>query len=446
MDRINRFLAKRPVKHKKVLKYNDKTYEVTKEDIKRVRAYRSRKCLDPTFKKSRQLNLAFSSVPIDPLPKKTVADNAVLFVEKARRYYAKHPVKERKPDDRNKVVDVWEDDTLETLRDYRQEWVYSIKEPYDKPIEECVFSREHLKEELRRVFLHHYRPRELKERRIEELLPKLPDKSELRPYPEEMGREWRIPGKKYITSAFLCAVEEGSLAVWDLAFGKKVHCITVDEPINGVFADGREIVFATDKKLFRVVDGAAVLLHESKTRIKDVSVDDGYVAVLAGKGVRVYDLATMECMKSMAIKYESPHRVSISNGVVYVSTANGLVMEAEERVDVKTLNYVIDFAVKGRSIYVINNLNRLIVMSRDGEKECSIKKNIVQHEMGREVRVHKILNLFAILFSDEIGIYKAVGNEFVPAHVIPGRFKTIAWHDKLPWLYAGKSSKVVLYT
>ena len=70
MDRINKFLNSRPVKHRRTLKCGDKSYEITKEDLKKVRAYRSSKCLDPTFKLSRPLDLTFSSVPIEPLPAK----------------------------------------------------------------------------------------------------------------------------------------------------------------------------------------------------------------------------------------------------------------------------------------------------------------------------------------------------------------------------------------
>lgn len=444
MDRINKFLEKRPVKHRKVLRYNDKSYEITKEDLKAVRAYRSQRCLDSTFTLSRPPDLRYSSTPMDALPARKSVDNGEMYVEKARRYYERHPVREKTRADKNAVVDVWENDTVDTLRSYRQEWVYSIKEAYNTPVEDCVFTREHLHEELRRVYLHQFRPREIKSRSIDDLLPKLPDSKDLRPFPEAVGREWKIEGKKHISGGFAYSVRDNRLEITDLGYGKTLGVVEVPESINHVRAnDGRGVVLVTDRRIYTVDGGTGpVLVHESGPLIKDAFVSGDSLAVLTTKTINLYSLESHRMLKTFVARYENPHRVKIFDGTVYVSTANGLLIESPEHGNIKTLNYVIDFTVKNSRVLAINNLNRLIVIGSD----FGIKKNIVQPEMGREIKAHRTLNLFAILFANEIGVYKQVEGEYIPVNTLEGRYRTIEWHCSLPWLYAGKASRVVLYT
>ncbi|KAI4293105.1 hypothetical protein PAPHI01_2379 [Pancytospora philotis] len=461
MDRINSFLDKRPTKHRKILRHNGNAYEITKQDLKTVRAYRSRVCLDKTYVGRMPPDLRFSATPGEALPAKEKKDNAALYIKKAQRYFELHPLRRRVDEPKNAIVDAWEDDTAETLRGYRQEWVYSIKDQYNTPVEQCAFTREHLEAELRRVFLQQFRPREVKEKTIDELLPKLPDPAELRPFPEEVAGVWRLEGKKYLHGECVCAVVDAAVRVVDLRCGKTVHASELPEAVRHVAFDENGSVYAsTEKRIYRLYarDGTAarrpdagifgaeqrVLLLDSPAPVKDFSVSNGALAALTAKTVNLYEISGAELVhaKRFVAKYENPNRVKIFDGAVHVSTANGLLIEAPEHGDIKSLNYVIDFAYRNSKLYVINNLNRLIVIAADG---C-IKKNIVQPQMGRAIRIHSALNLLAIMFSEEIGIYKHVGGEYVPAKTLVGRYKSIEWHPMMPWLYAGKNSKVVLYT
>lgn len=464
MDRINKFLAKRPTKHKKILHYNGDVYEVTKADLKTVRAYRSRKCLDESFVLTRPPDLRFSSTRGDPLPAKEKSDCSAVLLHKAKRYYELHPVHKRIQTEKNAIVDAWENDTRETLQSYVQEWVYSIKDQYNMPIEQCAFTREHLETELRRVFLQQFRPREVKDKSISQLLPKIPDAAELRPFPEQTAKTWRVEGKKYLHQTWMCSVVDNTLSIVDLLFNKSFGTCDLKESICAIRFDENSTVYASTTNTIYRIDAAknkpntksndaaspavpsltCTPISESKQLIRDFYVSNGAIAILTSKVVNLYRIngETLSHEKKFVAKYENPHRVKIFNGAVHVSTANGLLIEAEAHGDVKSLNYVIDFACKNDKLYVINNLNRLIVIAGDG---C-IKKNIVQPQMGKVIKVHAILNMLAIMFSEEIGIYKYVDGEYVPVNTLTGRFKNIEWHPTMPWLYAGKNSKAVLYT
>ncbi|KAI5176096.1 hypothetical protein PAEPH01_2237 [Pancytospora epiphaga] len=459
MDRINSFLNKRPVKHKKTIKYKNESYEITKNDLKLVRSYKSGKCLDKTLKLSRIPDLRHSAKGHLGIPLKEKPDYSEKLLEKTKKYYELHPLREKVRVDVNVIRDVWEEDTVDTLKTYNQDWVYSIKEQYDRPIEQCVFTRDDLEKELRRVYLSQFRPREVKEKPISEILPKLPDSSELKPFPEEIGQTWGLKGRKYIYGKFVCTIST-LLEVVDMEYGKKVISVDMKEDVRQACGDGGYLYISTLHEILRinVGDGFDLLerVHQSATVIKDFYVSKGHLAVLAFKTVNLYDLTemnsndaiddanrnTIKLLKTFVAKYENPHNVKIFNNSVYVSTANGLLIESSVESDIKTLNYVIDFTFRDGSIYVINNLCRLVVIGAD----YGIKKNIVQHQMGKAIKIHSVLNLLAILFSEEIGIYKYFNGEYVPVNTLAGRYKTIEWHGLMPWLYATNSSMVVLYT
>lgn len=447
MDRINKFLEKRPVKHTKVIAYNDKKYKVTKEDLKMVRMYRGRKCLDKAFKPGSSTAVPFAAGPaMEPLARKTVRteEQSDRLLRRTREYYKRHPRREKRGLDKNVIHDLWADDNMETVREYRQEWVYSVKEAYDRPVESLRLEEAHLREEVRRVYMKHFRPREVKSKSLSDLLPRLPDASEMRPFPTEAAAEWRLPGdKRLYCGRLLVSIVANELEMTDIQTGKSILKVVSDGPIAQACASSSAtVIFRTDRKVFTVVEGVVSEILDMGANIRDICLDGDTIAILAGKTVRVYDLQGLFIKKFVA-DHEKPNRVKIYQGRVLLSTANGLMIEAATEGDIRTLNYVIDFDIdRNGKILLINNLNRLIVLNEQHRTE----KNIIQHEIAREIRAHRILNMIAIVFHDEIGIYKAVNGEYIPVHTLPGRFRSVEWHPEMPWLYACKSSRVVLYT
>jgi len=570
MDRINKFLQKRQLKNKRTILWNNERYEITKEDLKKVRNFRNRKCLDPTFVVNRPRDLSFSStVREDPIEKNNANDKksverAEKTIQRLKEYYRKHPIKKKEPSTKNSVVDVWENDNLETLRSFEQEWIYSIKEAYNKPIEECEFTREHLKEEMRRIFLRQFKPRDLKEKKISEIIPKLPDEKYLRPYPEYEGKSWKLKKVKliagsmaYVESSFddsdardgkcnagncddgkcnagncddgkcnsndggkcnsndggKCSDDGGKcdlgningnntndnntaddntihLEIWNLKFNFLVQKLKVPGKISKIASNQMSTVVLIKNKVYSVVTDSIryktngnpnlELLIDSKEHISDLYVKDNLLSILINKNVKVYQMESMKLIYDVKIKHEIPKMIKIFENKLYVSSANGLLIydmkdkekmnkesvgdkesvikdntdnkesvmdkvydpQQSEPVPLKMLDYVVDFDVRKNEICALNNLNKLIVL----DPNEGIKKNISQGSFGRAVKVHKVLNLYAVLFNEEIVIYKYFEGDFIPVNTITGGFKKIEWDDEMPWLFTVTAGGVVLFT
>lgn len=449
MDRINRFLEKRPAKNRKVVRFRDKKYEITKEDVKKVRKYRASQSLDGEFKLARPLDLRFSAILGEPLPahpkRDRTAEVARAFLRKASRTKASHL-----PVSKNVIRDVWEEDTLDSIKQYDQEWKYSIKQAYEGRVSELNFNYDDLKSELRRVFLYYFRPRDIKEKRIDELLPRLPEPKNLKPFPEEISSTWIVPGTKFIYKHLFAAISGNSVAFFDSSCGKLLLEFALDQPIKKVcfndtsnigLIDLEGLALLTSNKIYIIENGLPVEKFKSESQIKDIALCGNKLGVITSHTLNIYDVDNSQQLSSLRIKHERPHKLKFINHQIYLATANGI-MNGTNGNETKILSYVIDFTSDGTSILAINNLDRLIVM----DDAFKIKKSIVEHSMGKEIKAHKKLNLFAILFSGEIGIYKSVNKEYIPVHSLKGKFKTIEWHEEMPWLYAGNTSKVVLYT
>ncbi|KAI5151596.1 hypothetical protein ENBRE01_2247 [Enteropsectra breve] len=480
MDRINKFLNKRPAKNKKIIKYNNKEYEVNKKILRDVRAFRSRKCLDPEFKLSRPLDLSFTrSVAEEPIEKRENKNRHEEMVRKLQDHYRSNPLVERPKINKNEIVDLWEDETLEDLENYIQEWKYSIKDAYDRPLAECATTKEHLEDEIRRVYLQYFKPRETKNKSIAELLPRLPNATALRPFPERKAMEWCIAGScavqprayssanhsnnenykennkneingKRCATTLSSAFSKNKCEIWDLKYGKFITEISTDEKIlkTQINKNG-EMMVLTRYKVYiysgrTFENGTAVV--ESVDRIKDAFINEDRLAVLVGNIARVYDMRSSECIETIEIKKSSCNNIRIEDGATIVSTANGLVKAvgntSEGRTDVKILDCVVDFAGWRNKILVINNLSRLFVL----EEDMAVKRTLKLAGVGKSIKAHPLLNMFAVLLDHSVEIYKYVDRDYVPAHVIEGRHEMIEWDGEMPWLYIGDGDKISLYS
>lgn len=446
MERINKFLNNRPKKHQKVLHYRGERYEITKDDLKKVREFRSSKCLDPSFKLSRPLDLSFSSVPAEAFPskqKKSLSDsyNAKILKNIKDGKYTKS---EPKIIDKNEIVDIWEDDNVETVAQYQQEWIYSVKEQYDRPVEELKYTREHLEEDLKRVHSKYMRPRDLKEKSIHDLLPNLPDLKDLKPYPEFKVKEWTVGENHNINGQIVSTFSENKIDIWNLKYDVLVDSAIIQDKVKKVLSnDEHNVVIQTHNRVYSLRNGKALPVAETKKKIKDIFYNTEYLAVLTANTVYLHNSNDFSISKTIEFKNDSTKHVKIFGDSVVVSTTNGFfVYKNNEILEINYLNYVIDFSFKNGKTFVINNLGRLLVL----DKSYTVLKTVVQHEVARSIRSHKVLNLIAMIFSNEIGIYKFINGEAIPAHTIKGSYTNIEWDDTMPWLYIGSGSKVVLFS
>lgn len=456
MDRINKFLDSRQKKHIKTVKYKDEKFQITKEDLKKVRAYRSSRCLDPSIRSIP--NRIITDETLEPLPSKIKKDYSDIQNKRLKEHYKNNP--QPKTIEYNKMEDIWGD---EDLTNYVQEWTYSIDTPYEGRIEELKFTKENLEEELRRVYLRQFKPRDPKFKLIKDILPKLPDLESMRPYPEEASYEWSTEMNKVVVfRSKMCLLKGSRVILKDMKYNKVLHDVEItntnsinsnntndtntnmddDKIICKVAYNADSLIVSSKYSIFLIENGTHRKILESKLIIKDIYIDQSLIAYLTSKSIHIYDFKTLEELKIIKLKGDSPHSIKILNDTVYASTHKGIMVDSIERSEIKNLGYVIDFEIYKGEVYSINNVNRLMRV----DKDMNIVGNTVQNQIGSEIRIHERYDLIAILFSNEIGIYKIMGDQCIPVNTIVGTYKSIGWDEEMSWLYGINKKKAVLFT
>lgn len=444
MDRINKFLNSRQVKNQKSIKYKNEKFIVKKEDLKLIRAYKSGKCLDPAIKNIPSRKLDYSNEPAQPTikVKKDMSDH---FNRRLLEHYTKNPYKKVIEANKNEIRDIWEDEGLDDLKNYTQEWTYSITEQYEGEVQNLKFTKEYLEEELKRVYMKHFRPRDLKVKPIRDILPKIPNLNHMKPYPEYQSYEWDLKGKKFIYDTLVCCVIDNRIVAMDLKFNRTMVDQTFEESIFKVYRCDKILVASSKQNIYlknlEESEGFKKVISSDKL-IKDIYIDKTFIGLLTSKSIHLFDSLTYEEVKILKLKGDTPHSIKISNDVVYSSTHKGIMLDSVEKSEIKNLGYVIDFEIGEDSIYVINNLGRLLIV----DMNLKVIGNTVQGEIGSQIRYHSGYGLVAILFSNGIGLYKVIENSCIPLNTITGAFKSISWDEKMPWLYASQKNKVVMFT
>ncbi|ELA41633.1 uncharacterized protein VICG_01381 [Vittaforma corneae ATCC 50505] len=443
MDRINKFLETRQQKHVKTLKYKEQTYTITKDDLKKVRAYKSSKCLDPVLKTIP--NRILSNEQVQPVKERVKRDASGYFNRKLREHYINNPQPKVTVIPKNQIVDIWEDENLNTLKTYTQEWIYSIDTPYEGPVESLEFNKGHLEEELRRVYLKHFTPRDPKQKALKDILPKLPDIETMRPFPEFSSFSWELEGKKTLFNSTICAINEKNVVLLDLKYNKVLFNYNFEENIYKAALCGHIFIVSSKNSIYLTKLGEHVqptkTIH-SHMAIKDIYIDSSFIGYLTSKSIHLHHSTSYEEIKILKLKGDTPHTMTISEDAVYASTHKGIMVESIERSEIKNLGYVIDFEIYNKHIYAINNVGRLVIVN----ESLKVVGSTVQNDIGSQIKIHPAYGLIAIIFSNEICIYKILENQCIPINTISGVFKAISWDTEMPWLYVAYKNKIELFT
>ncbi|KAM0680578.1 hypothetical protein GINT2_001266 [Glugoides intestinalis] len=444
MDRINKFLESRQKKHIKTIKYKQEAFKITKEDLKTIREFKSGKCMDHSI--SKIPNRILTNEQIEPLKTKPKKDRSDYFNKRLREHYMKNsrPVVIKAP--KNEIIDIWENENLDTLKNYTQEWIYSIKSQYEGKVEDLHFSTQYLDEELRRVYLKSFTPVDIKAKKIDEILPKLPDTNEMRPFPETLSFNWLHHGEKFLFNSIVCIINDNHVSITDLKKHKEFVNCHFDEPIHKVAINGAFCIVSSKKSIYWVdlesEDKQFKNIITPKDVIKDIYIDSTFIGYLTSKSICLYDSESFDEVKILKLKGDSPHSIKIHDDVVYASTHKGIMIDSVERSEIKHLGYVIDFAVDKDNLFAINNAEKLLSIN----KSLEVSATTVLQSIGFQLKYHPIYNLIAISCSDEIAFYKVLNKQCIPINTLPGRFMSISWDSEMPWLYAADKEKIYLFT
>lgn len=433
MDRINKFLETRQIKNQKNIKYKNQKFKITKEDLKLIRKYKSGKCLDSALK---------------DIPNRVVSDiePEIKLVSKKDKseYFNKKGIKDRRRKEAIIIenLDVW-DEELEDLN-YDQEWIYSIKNSYEGKIEDLQFRKEDLEQELNRVFMKHFKPRDLKSKLIKDLLPKLPNLEELRPFPEEAAFAFPVTGSQFLFNHILCSSHKNKIYIKNLKTNKIEHEGEFQDRITKasvhLAGDGYIAVISTSHSIYHLEDGIFKEVLKSTNTINDLFINSEYFAYSTKKSVFLFDSKFNE-IKALKIKGDISYKVKISGDRIFTGSHKGIIVEGNET-QIKNIGYVIDFAMKNGSIYALNNQGRIVVV----DSKLKVLNTVAQSSLGYKITMHPIFDMIAILYSTEIGIYKVHGSTCLPVNTIEGNFKEMSWDLEMPYLYAATKDDVILYT
>lgn len=447
MDRINKFLEARPQKGVKTLNYKGQKFTVTKEDLKRVRAYKSSKCLDPAIKTVP--NRIISNETLEPMKERPKRDLSEHFNRRLRAHFARNPRTATVRASKNEIVDIWADEDTASLAAYAQEWIYSIKTPYEGSVEALSFTKESLEDELKRVYMKHFVPRDPRQRALRDILPKLPSADTLRPFPEASASVWELPGRKFLFETLVCAVTGKSVTLLDMKYNKTIFQHEFDEEIEraALTSDCLAVSSTTNIHLIKYRElhreaANAIRTVKVKSGIKELYADSEFFGYTTQKSVYLHDMKTLEEVRILKLKGDTPHAIRVERDAVYASTHKGIMVDSAERSEIKNLGYVIDFDMCHGRIFALNNVGRLLVI----DETLTVVSNAVQGDIGSHIRVHPVYDLVAVLFAQEISIYKLLGDQCVPVSVIQGAFRTINWDREMPWLYAASKEQIELFT
>ncbi|KAL0264017.1 UNVERIFIED_CONTAM: hypothetical protein PYX00_011031 [Menopon gallinae] len=443
MDRIDKFLKSRLSKSRRIIRVGDREVEITKEDVKKVRRYMNRECLD-SIDLHAPCNTAYSRVPGEAVVKHKRDVSLAMQQRDIRRLQGKRT---QAPAAARKVkMPEWPlgecagGDELANLEGY---------DP-GKHLSEHVFSREALASYYKELELMYTRPRE-KGKCI------IADKFEVSTrYPR---REAKI-----LPLGPCSAVHRG----WGLVVDEAACRYSVVDTKGGVAArcaDGRRVC-AAGGSVFALVRGRVVAerLFSGAEAFYSVHTADGAASVHVSRDVQersepedeeVLDfaassesiaLATKRCVvlhsrrtgKTRRFRFNGLQKMVLAGGVLYVLAQNML--------------YRVDMQSAGKEI-VCAGVNAFsaggVVIAASSESVVVCGRRMYQGSLVRDVQAHRTLPIFCAATAGELRVFcykmEDCGLKVRLCRRIAGRFSGVMFHERHHWLYAHREGLPRLY-
>ncbi|KAF7682461.1 Ribosome biogenesis protein BOP1 like protein [Astathelohania contejeani] len=470
MDKINKFLAERPVRNKKQFMYRNKQITITKEDYKQIKGYQMNKCLTP-LNMYEPLNCKFSrEVREDGLPKNTKEKKSHFKKQKKKKQYIKmeYPPK-------NIIEDVWEGEGIESLRlEYRVEDTPRQCMAYN-PGEDLSMDPNDFGNRLKRRY---FAPSFVKKYKMENIFKKLPSRESFRPYPEYVSKIYKLEQTKsiamnqFFTNAIVNkkdtvqtlnikkyyerTITNGKIdrVIWIkneicLVIGNTV-VITKSYNLDGLENDCAEIE-VTDS-LGNFVKKKNCLFIKHKNRIKWITINkqNTFLGIITGKSVVVHNIKKEASMQPFKLRTEIPLQMEFGDDkpFIYVMSTNTIyVYDMLKKAVIKKqrlgLGNMQRFTLHGSLVCIQDGYDRLIITDLEEQTKIMQQSNRILF-----MDMHKKLNLVCLIYENEMkliyaniekDIYSVVKSE-------DGIFKSLKFHSVLPWLYVMKKNIFTIYT
>lgn len=433
MDRIDRFLNSRPSKKKRVVRVGKKKIEVTKEDVKKVRRYLNRECLDE-IDLCTPMDTRYSSIPGVAVVKvkKDISESLQKYkIEKIKQEKRKNPVVQR-PTRRWDILECEGGAEFTNLQSYDRE----------KNLSEYIFGTPSLMEYYKELESLYLRPR-MKEKRIKidrlEKEPRFPSK-EVKTFC--FGADGPISG-----SACVIGLGDGDKnEIWEMKRGFPIGKFEGERALfledDLFFVQGNRVllrnVLGSDEVVFeaavRKKTGEEFSQDEKRAEIVGISVEKDRIALLSRNSVCLVDRHTK---RRRNFSVPGAKRVAIRNGKVYALALNSLfVFDPESHKKTVTKG---GHGISVGDVAVLATDDHVVVEGR----------RMYQGGFVRYVQAHQRRPLFCAVTAEELRLFcyekRDGGLSIRLCKRVPGRFDNPAFHPQHPWLYVLRDGRTRIY-
>eukprot|EP00866_Antonospora_locustae_P001632 jgi/Antlo1/1632/2035 len=441
MDRIDKFLKTRPSKSRRLIRVGSREVVITKEDVKKVRRYVNRECLD-NIDLHTPCNTAYSRVPGEAVVKQKKDISLAMQERDIKKMLSKKK-------------------HMHTAKKNSYEWVlaecaggdeFVNLERYNSSmhISEHAFSKDALACYYKELELMYSRPKE-KTRRV------TADRLDIdTPYPRREA--------KAIASEPFAALHRG----WGLVVDKaacRYSAMDVRRGIAVQSADGGRVCAVGDN-IFALVHGVVIEkpLFGETVVFHGVSVADDVASVYVSREVHMHSmsvderildfvvsnesivLATKRCVilhsiqtgRSRRFRFCRLQKMALKSGSLYVLSQDIL--------------YRVDFQSPGKEI-VCTGVNTFsagsVIVVASGENVVVCGRRMYQGSLVRDVLAHQTLPIFCAATANELRVFYYKRDESTIqvrlCRRIQGLFSGMVFHEKYHWLYAHREGLLRLH-
>lgn len=464
MDRIHKFIAKRPGKNHRIIEYNNESYTITKPDMSALHQYRHNRCLTE-LNLYTPLNTQWSSETQPGSLKRThrrvppVKQRSEGFKERVRNFVPKEFR------DVNEIKDLWVEDVLDDT-EHIIEFNKITDEGIKGPFMDKRSGMEDVKYALKKVSDEYFMP-EKKRVKIESLLPGgfvCDDEMHVGKH-YEFGS--RIRDFSMCKDEFVVVFED-SLSIYEFRNKKETFSRKIDQKVVKAqlrqdiliigYANNIEaiswrhdsIAYVDNIESFKDIKYADAsktkdsILLSCKDKIKDFDFQNHRLAFITGKVVLVNDMETKKC-KVIKFKTEIPLGLQFETHL-HISTSNGFyIYSLEEDKYIKTMHFsfVHTFSANNHFAAICDKESRITIYSN------GIKNVLDQNKYIRAINAHPTKGIFTVAFADYVYIFKVSSDADCQCSIvgrIEGRFRKVQYDLETDWVYAIRKNTLVIYT
>ncbi|KAK1348314.1 hypothetical protein LUQ84_002319 [Hamiltosporidium tvaerminnensis] len=459
MDRIENFLNKRVQKNKRRVTYKGKKYEITKEEVKKVRLVRNNYCIS-SLNMYEPLSTKFSGEKLENgifLETKNSKNKLCRF--KKMEYYLRERYEEEE-----EIKDIWEEDSYQVSIDDINLNVFN-KEQYDN-VDDLKLDKENLEVILETLHRKYFVP-------FKKIIPI----SQLIPKKEKVNADFTSEILKIYnfdheldscyfdnTFSFSCVVKEFTMYIYYLRnlsliftkrFETKIRKILILR--NGIICIllTNEIILINNMSniKFQNIENENILKININESILDFYFDENQnkIFLIGKKNLFGFDMQNYAIERILTVK---GHRLVSINMIkdyllIISSTIDIKIVDVSNKKNTGTLVSSFPHAIfikilNSKYIFCANNNFEIHVFEIENVKN---NKTIKFDSSIYDLAVNSFLNLFCVCFENEMVIFEIkMEKTFIitPIKKFKGEYRNCSFYEECSLIYCRYEDKIIV--